>query len=83
MARQNDGFAELFALPCHPSGLIPFPFGFSLSPLRLSAFFFPVFLLEKLFEKRSRPPTEADHQRKQETRKVNVTICEIFKTKRL
>jgi hypothetical protein len=40
-------------LPCHPSGLIPFPFGFSLSPLRLSAFFFPVFLLEKLFEKRS------------------------------
>jgi hypothetical protein len=34
-------------LPCHPPGLIPFPFGFPLSPLGLSAFFFPVFLFEK------------------------------------
>jgi len=47
MARQNDGFASCSVLPCHPPGLIPFPFGFPLSPLGLSAFFFPVFLLEK------------------------------------
>ncbi|KUY15534.1 hypothetical protein BAZ12_16800 [Elizabethkingia miricola] len=30
MAGQKGGFAELLCLPCHPSGLIPFPFGFPL-----------------------------------------------------
>ncbi|WP_407475436.1 hypothetical protein [Elizabethkingia anophelis] len=30
MAGQKGGFAELLCLPCHPSGLIPFPFGFLL-----------------------------------------------------
>jgi hypothetical protein len=46
------------------------------SPLGLSAFFFPVFLLEK-FTKRSKPQQEAG------TRKANVTKCKIFKTGRL
>ncbi|WP_277011582.1 hypothetical protein [Flavobacterium lindanitolerans] len=32
MAGQKGGFAELLCLPCHPSGLIPFPFGFSACP---------------------------------------------------
>jgi len=32
MAGQKGGFAEFAMLPCHPSGLIPFPFGFSACP---------------------------------------------------
>jgi|TARA_R110000868_G_scaffold1645_1_gene13225 hypothetical protein len=39
-------------LPCHPSGLIPFPFGFS--PVRLvkMAFFFFCFFVLKIFFER-------------------------------
>jgi len=32
MAGQKGGFAKFIVLPCHPSGLIPFPFGFSACP---------------------------------------------------
>ncbi|MEH3112178.1 hypothetical protein [Pedobacter terrae] len=82
MARQNEGSAEASVLPYHPSGLIPFPFGFPRSPLELSAFFFPVFLLENIRRSKAKPIKRADH-RKPGTRKANVTKFKNFKTGRL
>lgn len=42
---RHNGFAR--PSQSHPSGLIPFPFGFPLFSLWFAAFFFPVFLLGK------------------------------------
>jgi hypothetical protein len=63
MARQNDGFAECCVLPCHPPGLIPFPFGFRCCPLGLTAFFFPVFLLEKFMRSEAEQTTTGGGKR--------------------
>ena len=49
------------------------------SPLGLSAFFFPVFLLEKFM----RSEAEKATNREQEAKKANVTKCKTFKTGRL
>ncbi|WP_283422097.1 hypothetical protein [Chryseobacterium profundimaris] len=54
-------------LPCHPPGLIPFPFGFPLSPLGLSAFFFPVFLLEKFRRSEAEQTTTGSRKREKGT----------------
>ncbi|MCL1650554.1 hypothetical protein M2T70_16455 [Elizabethkingia anophelis] len=54
-------------LPCHPSGLIPFPFGFSPCPLGLSAFFFPVFLLEKFMRSEAEQTTTGSREREKRT----------------
>ncbi len=40
--------------PAHRPSFIPFPFGFPLCTSSISAFFFPVFLLESITKKRSR-----------------------------
>jgi len=49
MARQIRCFAELIFLPCHPSGLIPFPFGFFAPPPDEWLSFFSVFFFVKKF----------------------------------
>lgn len=43
---RHNGFARSSQI--HPSGLIPFPFGFPLFPHCLSAFFFSVFSFGKM-----------------------------------
>lgn len=42
-AGQKVASPSLFLLPCHPSGLIPFPFGFSACPPCLNGFLFFLF----------------------------------------
>ncbi|WP_041537143.1 hypothetical protein [Pseudopedobacter saltans] len=49
MARQIRSFAKLILLPCHPSGLIPFPFGFFATPPIEWLSFFSVFFFVKKF----------------------------------
>jgi len=55
MANSKDyGIMALLAhSKIHPSGLIPFPFVFPPYAPYLSAFFFPVFLLEKVMRSAS------------------------------
>ena len=55
MTGQKGGFAELLCLPCHPSGLIPFPFGFSTCPPCYNGFlFFLFFSFENNFNRELR-----------------------------
>jgi hypothetical protein len=49
MARQKWWLRQVVMLPCHPSGLIPFPFGF-FAPLPVEWLsFFSVFFFVKKF----------------------------------
>ncbi|MBN9302198.1 MULTISPECIES: hypothetical protein [Bacteroidota] len=54
-------------LPCHPPGLIPFPFGFTLLPAWIICFLFSGFSFGKIYAKRS----GANHNGKRETRKAS------------
>jgi len=49
MARHLGWLRQVVFLPCHPSGLIPFPFGFFATPPDEWLSFFSVFFFVKKF----------------------------------
>ncbi|OWK98758.1 hypothetical protein AP75_04670 [Kaistella haifensis DSM 19056] len=65
-------------LPCHPLGLIPFPFGFTLLPAWIICFLFSGFSFGKIYAKRS----GANHNGKRETRKASKQIT-FFQTSKI
>jgi hypothetical protein len=65
------------ALP--PSGTYSVSFWFFALPAWIICFLFSGFSFGKIYAKRG----GANHNKKQETRKANVTKCQIFKTERL
>ena len=55
MAGQIRWLRRAAVLPCHPSGLIPFPFGFNPCRLvKMAFFFFCFFVLKIIFERELR-----------------------------
>src|SRR5690606_11496467 len=57
MAGQKRWLRRVVVLPCHPSGLIPFPFGFSACTPCLNGFLFFCFFLLETISREKRTPT--------------------------